>query len=80
MRKVAQTIRKPDMLRALTNLETLDCGKPLVEAEADMLACADYFEYFGDIAPRVLATEELPTGSDEPFKASLVKDPVGVVF
>ena len=79
MRKVAQAIRKPDMLRALTNLETLDCGKPLVEAEADMLACADYFEYFGDIAPRVLATEELPTGSDEPFKASLVKDPVGVV-
>jgi betaine-aldehyde dehydrogenase len=79
MRSVARRLREPDMLRALANLEALDCGKPLAEAEADMLACADYFDYFAEIAPGALATEELATGSDEPFRAALVKEPVGVV-
>ena len=79
MRRIASSIREPKMMAALTELETLDCGKPLAEAEADIQACAEYFDYFADIAPKALATEELPTGTDEPFRAHLVKEPAGVV-
>ena len=37
----------------LTQLEALDCGKPLKQARADIVACARYFEFYGGAADKV---------------------------
>jgi len=78
MEALAAAIREPATLAGLTELESLDCGKPLGEAEGDIEACAGYFDYFASIAPAALATEPLATDDDD-FVASLSKEPVGVV-
>src|SRR6185369_7289381 len=36
-----------DDVELLTRLEAQDCGKPLKQARADVLACARYFEFYG---------------------------------
>ncbi len=79
LKALAAAIRDPSTMAMLSELESLDCGKPLGEAEGDIGACAGYFDYFADIATGVLKTESLQTESDEPFVASLAKEPVGVV-
>jgi len=79
LKALAAAIREPSTMAMLSELESLDCGKPLGEALGDIGACAGYFDYFADIAPRVLKAEPLQTGSEEPFVASLTKEPVGVV-
>ena len=79
LKALAAAIREPSTMAVLSELESLDCGKPLGEAEGDIGACAGYFDYFADIAPQALKAEPLETGSDEPFAASLTKEPVGVV-
>jgi acyl-CoA reductase-like NAD-dependent aldehyde dehydrogenase len=76
---LAALIREPATMEALSILESMDCGKTLVEAEGDIAACASYLEYFAEIAPQALASDELETGSDEPFTAKISKEPVGVV-
>ena len=78
MEALAAAIREPATMAGLTELESLDCGKPLGEAEGDIEACAGYFDYFASIAPAALATEPLATDDDD-FVASLSKEPVGVV-
>jgi betaine-aldehyde dehydrogenase len=80
LRALAEVIREPTTMAALVRLESADSGKPLGEAEGDISACADYCDYYADVAPRLLATEPLPTvGTDEPFVAQLRKEAVGVV-
>lgn len=56
-----QILRKVgDLVRAETNwlaeLETLDTGKPLWEARADIEACADSFELFAGFIPSFVGT------------------------
>lgn len=58
----------------LTALEARDCGKPMRQARADILACARYFEFYGGAADKLhgetipflpgyfVATERLPHG------------------
>jgi betaine-aldehyde dehydrogenase len=41
------------------NLETMDCGKPLAEAEADMDFCIGIMRYYAEIAPVELTAEAL---------------------
>jgi hypothetical protein len=79
LKQLAAAIREPAMMHSLSTLESMDCGKPYAEAEGDMNACADYCDYFADIAPAALSPDDLETGSDEPFTAQLVKEAVGVV-
>ena len=79
LKALAEKLREPATRAAFAELETMDCGKPLSEAEADIDACAGYFDYFAGIAPEALKASPLPTGTDEPFTASLAKEPVGVV-
>lgn len=79
LKTLAAAIREPSTMAMLSELESLDCGKPLGEAEGDIGACANYFDYFADIAPNALKTDSLNTGSDEPFAASLAKEAIGVV-
>lgn len=48
--KMAALVRKH--LAALAELETLNCGKPIVESEFDMNDTATCFEYFGGLATK----------------------------
>lgn len=59
----------------LANLESLDVGKPLVQAKMDVETCARYFEFYGGIADKL-------TGTTIPIATHLldytVKEPIGV--
>jgi len=65
-------------------LESLDNGKPLFEAEADIDTCVDLFDYFAGLAEK-LDTESSHGGtvplevSDEAISAKLRKEPYGVI-
>jgi betaine-aldehyde dehydrogenase len=51
--------------RELSELETLDTGKPIQETiVADATSGADAFEFFGGIAPTALNGSHIPLGSD----------------
>lgn len=78
LRRVAAALREPHKLAELAEIETLDCGKPLVESEADIAMCADAFDYYATIAPAQLAPVALDV-PDKDFAAYLAKEPLGVV-
>ncbi|HZQ62647.1 MAG TPA: aldehyde dehydrogenase family protein [Casimicrobiaceae bacterium] len=48
-----------DHVEELALLEATDCGKPMKQARADVLACARYFEFYGGAADK-LHGETLP--------------------
>src|ERR1700693_3076503 len=50
--RVAQLIR--NHTPELAELETRNCGKPIVESEYDMADAATCFEYYGGMGPEVL--------------------------
>ncbi len=61
--------------RELSELETLDTGKPLQETlVADATSGADAFEYFGGLAPTVTG-ESIPLGRDFVYT---IREPLGV--
>jgi betaine-aldehyde dehydrogenase len=63
LRKAADIIRERN--QELSELETLDTGKPIQETiVADPASGADAFEYFGGIAPAALNGEYIPLGGD----------------
>ncbi len=71
--KIAQRIR--DDAAALAEIESRDCGKPIVEAEYDMQDAATCFEYYGGMATKVLGhVNPVP---DNALSLSL-REPVGV--
>ena len=59
-------------------LETLDCGKPIAESEADIDFCIDIMRYYAKIAPDAMAQERLET-NDADFVATIDKEPFGVI-
>src|SRR6266571_1932776 len=59
----------------LAELETLNCGKPIVESEFDMSDTATCFEYYGGLATKVHG-ETLPV-PDNALNMTL-REPVGV--
>jgi betaine-aldehyde dehydrogenase len=59
----------------LAELETLNCGKPIVESEFDMADTASCFEYYGGLATKVHG-ETLPV-PDNALNMTL-REPVGV--
>src|SRR5215470_3315766 len=59
----------------LAELETLNCGKPIVESEFDMADTASCFEYYGGLATKVHG-ETLPV-PDNALNLTL-REPVGV--
>ncbi|MFC7391707.1 aldehyde dehydrogenase family protein [Scopulibacillus cellulosilyticus] len=70
---VAQAIRNEK--EAIAEMETLDCGKPISQAKADVEAAARYFEYYAGVADKVLG-ETIPI---EPgILDYTVREPVGV--
>jgi len=59
----------------LAELETLNCGKPIVESEFDMSDTASCFEYYGGLATKIHG-ETLPV-PDNALNLTL-REPVGV--
>ncbi|MFQ6632994.1 hypothetical protein Gotur_012078, partial [Gossypium turneri] len=68
--------RKP----VLAKLETVDCGKPLSESEADMDDVVGCFEYYADLAEGLDAKQKAPISLPmKTFKSYVIKEPIGVV-
>ena len=65
--------RKADLARLIT----LEMGKPITQAEAEIEKCAWGCEYFADHAERFLAEERVATNARESFVAF---DPLGPVL
>ncbi len=57
-------------------LITLEMGKPIVEAEAEVLKCAWNCEYFADNADRFLAPEEVETNASRSYVQFVPLGPV----
>ena len=78
LRALATAIRRDT--ESLARLESLDCGKPLIEARADMAACADLCDYYAELAPQVLAGSGVPLEvPDADFASRVVPCAAGVV-
>jgi len=71
--RIAEAIRA--RRAELAELETLDCGKPIVEAELDVDDAATCFEYYGGLATKIHG-EVLPVPDDALSLA--LKEPMGV--
>lgn len=56
-------------------LETLDTGKPLQHARAEMQSCAAYFDYYAGAADKIHG-DTIPQGPD--YLGFTVREPVGV--
>ncbi len=59
----------------LAEMESLDVGKPLRQAEDDVAAAAGYFEYFAGIADKVFGSS-IPLGKG--FVDFTLREPLGV--
>jgi betaine-aldehyde dehydrogenase len=70
---MADLVRKHSSM--LATLETLNCGKPIVESEFDMNDTASCFEYYGGLATKIHG-ETLPV-PDNALNMTL-REPVGV--
>jgi len=70
---MADIVRKNAAM--LAELETLNCGKPIVESEFDMSDTASCFEYYGGLATKIHG-ETLPV-PDNALNLTL-REPVGV--
>src|SRR5438034_2718555 len=70
---MADLVRKNAAM--LAELETLNCGKPIVESEFDMTDTASCFEYYGGLATKIHG-ETLPV-PDNALNFTL-REPVGV--
>ena len=62
---------------AYSELITLEMGKPIVEAEAEIDKCAWNCEFYAEAAPRFLAPELIETNAAQ---SAVVFDPLGVVL
>ncbi len=74
LKKAAALLR--DRVEAIATLLTLEQGKPLAEARAEVLSSAQYFEWCGEEATRIYGrTLVRPTGQ----RALVTRQPIGPV-
>eukprot|EP00873_Tetraselmis_striata_P021256 jgi/Tetstr1/441520/TSEL_029750.t1 len=65
---------------SLARLETIDCGKPIAEAEWDMEDVAGCFQYYADLAEKLDTQQGRPVALPmEEFKGHQLKEPLGTV-
>ncbi|KAI6224518.1 Betaine-aldehyde dehydrogenase family protein [Aphelenchoides fujianensis] len=74
LREVGRLIRTNVAL--LAEWEVRDNGKPIVEAEADVLSCAETFEFFSNVD---LSGQHLPFAGRPDEHAYTIREPFGVV-
>ncbi len=70
--RAAQLIRERSS--NLAQLETLDCGKPLSEAQLDIISAAEVFEYYGGLA-HAIHGDYIPLGTSFAYTR---REPLGV--
>ncbi len=71
--KIADLIRRD--FKKLAELEVLNCGKPLAEAEFDVTDAANCFEFYGGLATKIHGeTMQVPANS----VSFVLREPVGV--
>jgi len=79
VRRVRMLNRLASLLRErtgeLAELESLDVGKPLRQAEDDVAAAAGYFEFFGGVADKVFGSS-IPLGQG--FVDFTLREPLGI--
>jgi len=78
MHSAAQILRKD--MESYARLLTLEMGKLLAEARAEVQLSADIFEYYAQNAERLLAPEKLPVADPAEGEALIVHDPLGVLL
>ena len=75
LRRVAQTLRAQKS--ELAPLASLEMGKPLAEALAEVEKCAWNFDYYSEAAPGFLADEHVASNATD---SRIVYDPLGIVL
>jgi acyl-CoA reductase-like NAD-dependent aldehyde dehydrogenase len=73
LNRLASLLREHN--REFAELESLDVGKPLRQAEDDVAAAAGYFEYFAGVADKVFGSS-IPLGKG--FVDFTLREPLGV--
>ncbi|HEY4845639.1 MAG TPA: aldehyde dehydrogenase family protein [Candidatus Dormibacteraeota bacterium] len=73
LNRIADLLRERS--REFAELESLDVGKPLRQAEDDVAAAAGYFEFFAGVADKVFGSS-IPLGSG--FIDFTLREPLGV--
>ncbi|MBS1001494.1 NAD-dependent succinate-semialdehyde dehydrogenase [Acetobacter persici] len=61
-------------------LATLEMGKTFAEAKGEVILSAEIFEYYGKYSEDLLKPESLPVADPATGKATLVHEPLGIVF
>ena len=69
-----------DNLDEYARVLTLEMGKLLAEAKAEVILSAEIFEYYAEHAERLLEAEALPVKNPEEGNAILVHEPQGIVL
>jgi len=78
LERLAQTAERHK--DALAQLEALDCGKILAQAEGDVQNFVDSVRYFAEAATRVEPTSPLVADGFEAYQARLPWGPCGFIF
>ncbi|MFG1462626.1 NAD-dependent succinate-semialdehyde dehydrogenase [Xanthobacter sp. DSM 24535] len=78
MQKAADLLRKDE--EAFARILTLEMGKLLSEAKAEVELSARIFEYYAQKAESLLAPEKLPVADPAEGEAVLVCEPLGVLL
>ncbi|MGA7672310.1 MAG: aldehyde dehydrogenase family protein [Nitrolancea sp.] len=73
MRRVAEILR--DRQEEIARLETLNCGKIIVESRGDVASCANCFEYYANLTGHVWG-ETIPMNG--PLFDYTLREPIGV--
>ena len=76
LKGIASTIN--EHVQELSEMESLDMGKPIAEAIVDIETCRDLFAYYGDVTPDYMKDKYLPD-EEEGVRSRIVHDPVGVI-
>jgi succinate-semialdehyde dehydrogenase/glutarate-semialdehyde dehydrogenase len=78
MRKLAALLEaEQDQLAALV---TVEMGKPIAAARAEIVKCASVCRYYAENAPRILAPEPIDIGPGDAREASVHWEPLGIVL
>ena len=75
LRRIAALLREQQA--DLAKLATLEMGKPIGEAEAEIAKCASNFDFYADSAPDFLRDEVIPSSA---LDSRVVRQPLGLVL
>src|SRR5438309_1705203 len=78
MRNAADILRRD--VGAYAEILTVEMGKLLGEAKAEVELCAGIFDYYAENAAALLAPQKLPYGNREVEQAVVVSEPLGVLL